>query len=211
MPGAPSLIELLELREPQTLRDLQARFPQAEDLFSTQRMLGQEEAMAMPAPTGGARPAPVQSRREAMLALVRASLDPVVAEMDRLSAQIRAAMRRAARIRFAGAIIAAAAGGLTGLLTLFVRNEAAQAVTAFAAMLGGVATMTADQFERAPSGLRIASTEEYGKLIEGRSALELIRLQLARDAVLPVPDEEMAAMLGRLDQYAVSLARLRMA
>jgi hypothetical protein len=78
-------------------------------------------------------------------------------------------------------------------------------------MLGGIAAATAEQLERAPSGVRIASAEEYGKVIEMRSNLEVMRTKLQRDKILPLDDEEIKNMLAEFDKYAAYLIRLRMA
>jgi hypothetical protein len=75
----------------------------------------------------------------------------------------------------------------------------------------GIAAVTAEQFERAPSGVRIASAEEYGKIIEMRANLEITRTKLQRDKILPLDDQDISNMLAELDKYAASLIRLKMA
>lgn len=86
-----------------------------------------------------------------------------------------------------------------------------QIFTAIIAMLGGIITAFADQFERAPSGVRIASTDEYGKLIEMRANIEIINLKLERDKIIQVQEQELRDMLTQIDQYAAAIVRLKMA
>ena len=47
-------------------------------------------------------------------------------------------------------------------------------ISALVAMAGGFAAIIAEYFERSPSGIKIASAEEYGKLVEIRSSIERI-------------------------------------
>jgi hypothetical protein len=58
------------------------------------------------------------------------------------------------------------------------------------------------------SGLRIAGTDEYAKLIGMIGEVELIKLKLGRDAVMPVPDDQLKAMLEKLDEYSLQVIRL---
>jgi len=120
-------------------------------------------------------------------------------------------MKKVARIRYVGSLIASISGGLAGILAIALSNALIQAITAFLAMLGGIAAATAEQFERAPSGVRIASAEEYGKIIEMRANLEVTRTKLERDKILPLDDQDIRNMLEELDKYAASLIRLKMA
>jgi hypothetical protein len=196
---APNLIEFLERSDPTSVRSLRDEFGSNERLFSTERQLG------------GSGPASLGGGRAAVVALIAKSLSALVRDMDSLASAIRTTMARVSKIRFSGSLMATIAGGLTGILALALSNEVVQAATAFAAMLGGVAAVTADQFERAPSGARIASTDAYEKIITARSDMELIRLKIERDKILPLSDEELSGMLDRLNQYAVDVQRLRMA
>jgi hypothetical protein len=38
--------------------------------------------------------------------------------------------------------------------------------------------------------------------------VELIKLKLGRDAVMPVPDDQLKAMLEKLDEYSLQVIRL---
>ena len=200
MEFAPSLIELLTVSAPADLQNLMIEYPDASDLFKTERMLGPEDGAPM-----------VRPNRKAMIALISKSIKTIALDADKIATSIRNTIRRVSQIRFSGAIIATIAGGLAGILALGFPSEIVQATTAFAAMLGGVATVTADQFELAPSGVRIASTDEYAKLVEMRAALELVRLRIQQDRIIPLSDEDLTAMLGKLNDYSMNVLRLKLA
>lgn len=203
MTVAPNLIDLLHASRPELLSSLRAAHPAEADVFSSERVLGEVDA--------GSAVALEPARRKAMLDLIGASSTAIAGEVDTLQTSIRTMLKRVGAIRFGGSLVASISGGLAGILTIAVSNAVIQAITAFLAMLGGIASITADQFERAPSGIRIATAEEYGKIIEMRAALEVIRLQLERDEVFRIEDKEMGAMVAQLDGYAASLIRLKAA
>ena len=194
---APSLIELLGHIDPEKLKALRAEHPENAKLFSTERDLGSGEM------TSG--------QRTAIMDLVGKGLPAVAKDLDDLSKAIRVTMQKAANIRFVGAIVATVAGGISGIIALSNSNGVVQAVSAFLAMFGGIATVTADQFERAPSGRRIASTDEYASLVEARADVELIRLKVSQGATNPIGDSEVAAMLDRLNGHAMTVLKLKMA
>ena len=102
-------------------------------------------------------------------------------------------------------------GGLAGILIIALDDNWIKAIVAFAGMLGGIAAVTADQFERAPSGIRIASADEYSRLIVMRSNMEVVRLKIERDAVVPNSDGDLQHMLNELDGYAKIIIRLKLA
>jgi hypothetical protein len=202
MSDAPRLIDLLGQEDPATLAALRGRYPSQSTLLTAERALGPEATA--PFALG-------IEKRTAVKDLILASGTSLITELDRLSVQIRDVMRRVGMIRFVGSLIATVSGGLAAILIVVLSNEAVQAIAAFLAMLGGIAAITADQFERAPSGIRIASAEEYAKVIEMRSNLEVVRVKLERDNVFPVSDDDMNSMLKEVDGYAGSIVRLKMA
>jgi hypothetical protein len=200
---APNLIDLLSREQPATLESLRARYPSEAQIFSSERLLGN---------TGpGGTPQFNATQRSATLDLISTSVSGRAADFDELANAIRETMKKVARIRYVGSLIASIAGGLAGILAIWLSNALIQAITAFLAMLGGIAAATAEQFERAPSGVRIASAEEYGKIIEMRANLEVTRTKLQRDKILPLDDQDIRNMLAELDKYAASLIRLKMA
>jgi hypothetical protein len=203
MSEAPNLVDLLNRKQPSELASLRARHPLQEKVFSSERFLGD---------TPSKSPDHFDAdQRSAILDLISTSVSACSADFDSVAKAIRETMKRVARIRYAGSLIASISGGLAGVLAIALSNALIQATTAFFAMLGGIAAATAEQFERAPSGVRIASAEEYGKVIEMRSNLEVMRTKLQRDKILPLDDEEIKNMLAEFDKYAAYLIRLRMA
>jgi hypothetical protein len=200
---APNLIDLLSRQDPNALSSLRDRYPAQTQLLSSERLLGREAA----ASSIHLDPA----KRVAVIELIMTSMTQMTGESDALSIAIRATMKRVSVIRYVGSLIASISGGVAGILIIVLSNDVIQAITAFMAMLGGMAAVTADQFERAPSGIRIASADEYGKLIEMRSNIEMIRLRISRDKVIPIQDEDIRDMLTQLDRYAASVIRLKMA
>jgi hypothetical protein len=200
---APNLIDLLSREQPAALASLRAHYPSEAKIFSSERLLGD---------TGpGNAPQFNATQRSAILDLISTSVSTCANDLDALANAIRETMKRVARIRYGGSLIASISGGLAGVLAIALSNALIQAITAFLAMLGGIAAATAEQFERAPSGVRIASVEEYGKLIEMRANIEIARTKLQRDKILPLDDQDLRNMLAELDKYAASLIRLKMA
>lgn len=150
---APNLIDLLSNDQPSALLALRSRHPAEASVFSSDRLLGEQEAVPKFDPT----------RRSAILDLISTSVTTCAADFDAMARSIRETMKKVSRIRYVGSLIASISGGLAGVLAIALTNALIQAITAFLAMMGGIAAATAEQFERAPSGVRIASAEEYGK------------------------------------------------
>ena len=102
-----------------------------------------------------------------------------------------------------GAITATSAGAVSAVFA-YAKSEQqlAAMVSALVAMSGGLSSILADHFERAPSGIKIASAEEYGKLVEMRSALERMGARIARDSLFEIDDEELHNMSKTIDAYA---------
>ena len=151
------------------------------------------------------------SQRDALLDTIRSSISPAALAADAIATKMRASVQRVSRIRFGGAVLATVSGGITGIMAPFSPAAMVQALTAFAAMLGGIAAITADQFELAPGGLKFASTEEYTKIIELRSGLELLRLKVAQDSVRPLDASALDAMLNSLNDYSIQIDRWKVA
>lgn len=205
--GYQNLISLLEETDGATVRNLREAHPQAADMFKTSRELGaasSEDDLKKASLTTGTR--------TALVKLVDVSTGRLRKEFEDLGDSIRRQMKIVSRVRFTGAVIAAVSGGLTAILQY--ASLSAQAVTtvgAIVSMFGGLTTLFADQFEKAPSGIRIASLEEYGKMTEMRGDVERMRMRLERDSLVPIPDDEIKAMVERLDGYALQIIRLKYA
>ena len=203
MSEAPNLVDLLSREQPIALESLRARYPSEAQIFSSERLLGDAEPGRVPQFNA--------TQRSAMLDLISTAVSRCAADFDALADSIRETMKKVARIRYVGSLIASISGGLAGILAIALSNALIQAITAFLAMLGGIAAATAEQFERAPSGIRIASAEEYSKIIEMRANLEIMLTKLQRDRILPLDDQDVRNMLAELDKYAACLIRLKMA
>jgi hypothetical protein len=198
---APNLIDLLNREQPSTLQSLRSRHPTQAEVFSSERLLGDATVISQ-----------IDSeRRSAILDLISTSVTTCAAGSEAVAQSIRETIKKVSRIRFVGSLIATISGGLAGVLAIALTSALIQAITAFLAMMGGIAAATAEQFERAPSGVRIASADEYGKIIEMRSTLEVMRIKLQRDKVMPLDDPELKAMLAELDKYAANVIRLKLA
>jgi hypothetical protein len=195
-----NLIGLLEHSAPKTLLALRGRYPDAGALLSSSRELGDAEAIT------------ISNRRAALIDLILAGASNVKADSERLAYSIHDRMKAISRMKFFGALVAVLSGGLGALLTtLGVASQWISTVGPLAGMLGGVVGLVADQFERSPSGVRIAALDEYGKLLDMIGEIDLIRNQIERDEVLPLPDEQLRSMLDQLDKFALTINRLRRA
>jgi len=84
-------------------------------------------------------------------------------------------------------------------------------ISALVAMAGGFAAIIAEYFERSPSGIKIASAEEYGKLVEIRSSIERISTRMARDSLFGLDDQELEAISKTIDEFAGEIVRLAFA
>ncbi len=192
-----NLIGLLESTAPTAISKLREQHPDAGVLLSSSRELGDAEAIGKP------------DQRSALIDLVRTGASNVKTNSDRLASAILDRMKAISRMKFFGALVASLSGGLGALLTsLSVADRLIVIVGAVAGMLGGAVGLVADQFERSPSGFRIAALDEYSKLLDTIGEVEMIRIQVERDGVLPLLDEELRAMLAKLDKCALQINRL---
>jgi hypothetical protein len=192
-----NLIGLLEHVAPDALVELRQHHPDERSLLSSSRELGETDSKISAA------------QRAALIDLVRTSVLKLKPGADALASTIRDRMKAISRMKFFGALVASVAGGFGAVLTsLGVGNQWIAPIGAGAGMLGGVVGLVADQFERSPSGFRIAALDEYSKLLDMIGELELIRIQVERDGVLPLPEQQLEAMLEKLDKYALQISRL---
>lgn len=194
-----NLIGLLEDVAPDALSALRKQYPAAaSSVLSSSRQLG--EAKSEPGPAD----------RSAFLDLVRASVVSLKSQADDLASKIRDRMEVISRMKFFGALVASVAGGLGAVLpSMHVGEGWVAPIGAATGMLGGVVGLVADQFERSPSGFRIAALDEYGKLLDMIGEVEVISIQVVRDSVLPLKGSELTAMLEKLDKCSLQIGRLR--
>jgi hypothetical protein len=204
--GYQNLVSLLEEMSSTGLQRLRDRYADAGGILSSSRELGElnDAASGSDAESNNVRPT--------LVGLVQVGVEDLKTVLEELGSRIRARMKFVSNLRFFGAIIAAVSGGLTALLPLWsVDQQGITATGALVSMLGGLIALFADQFERAPSGIRIASFDEYGKLIEMRGDVERMSMKLRRDGLISIPMNELNTMLERLDGYSSNIIRLRFA
>ena len=170
------------------LDSLRRDFPEEADLLTSSRELGSDTLER-------AKP----ERRKAIIKLLTASIKTERDQVEKLLYQIRSKMVLVARTKLFGAIISAASGALSAAFTYAGGGQQASAmISALVAMAGGFAAIIAEYFERSPSGIKIASAEEYGKLVEIRSSIERISRRMARDSLFGIDDQELETISKRL-------------
>jgi hypothetical protein len=192
-----NLIALLDASAPDVMQQWRLKHPGAKDVLSSARQLGEESGAAS------------NADRLALLDLVQASLAHVTESLGQVATKIRKRMKSVSRMKFLGSLVASVSGATAASLTYIELGDKMIALFgALVGMAGGALGLLADYFERSPSGLRIAGTDEYAKLIGMIGEVELIKLKLGRDAVMPVPDDQLKAMLEKLDEYSLQVIRL---
>lgn len=147
---------------------------------------------------------------DAELALLRAAIGPVRDDLTGLLQSVLVQMKRARSVRFLGGVLATLAGLVLAVSTAMGWGGTwDKVVSAGFATIGGLTALLADHFEQAPSGLRIASAEEHGKL--SQMLVELVRIErrVSRSEVYPLGGEEIKTTLDSLDQFAANIARLK--
>jgi hypothetical protein len=194
------MIDLLARENPAALASLRERYPTEAKVFSSERLLGHKE------PTPGLTAAQKVARTD----LISSYLTTGVSELDKLAIAVKSNMKMVSRIRLAGSIMASVSGAIAAILALFLNNASIQAATAILAAAGGISSATAEQWERAPSGVRISAAEEYGKIVEMRSKLENMRTKIQRDNIIPLTDQEVVSMVEESERYAGDILRLKM-
>lgn len=200
-----NLVAYLEQAAPQGIEALRRRYPSSPDLLSSAKTLGE-------APQPNANQQNVFGDRDAVVSLIIEGAQSMAPKIGEVAQALREKIRTVSYIKFSGAILATVAGGLSAIFGYFHVTEAAvAAVTALFGMVGGIAALFADQLERAPSGIRIASVDEYAKLIAMRADIERILAQVKRDRIVPIDSNSLGQFLTQIDQMAVDLVRLAMA
>lgn len=196
------ILLLIERRNESSLLALRQQHPEAKEYLETITSFGPGDA-ATPADAVSA------TSRELKLRVVQLAAEQGKASADELLVMILRRMRLVARIKLVGAAIAAVSGGVVAVLPLFnVRGESAAMVPGLFCMAGGLTALFADHFERAPSGVKIAGSEERTRLVEMRGNMELIGRRTERDRSIAVPEAELDSMIATLDEYAMTLLKL---
>lgn len=191
-PIAPDLVSLIERQDPASMASLRAAFPDQQEALSSARELGETE------------PASQLSvlQRAAHLDVLRLGIPVVISSLDSLSRDLRQRMERVSNVRFWGTALAAASGGIAGILALFAPQDIINAIMAFVAMLSAITALFADHFDRAPSGVRVKTTDEFSRTLERRGEIEAIRIKIERDGILRNKDDEIRTMIASMDETA---------
>lgn len=133
-------------------------------------------------------------------------------DIDAVLTVVLRKMKAVRRVQLFGASLATLSGLALAISSALEADVVWQKVVAAAfATIGGIVVVLSDYFEQAPSGIRIASAEEFGKL--SQIDAELIRLErrAKRHSVLPLAEEDVDEMIASLDEYAMHLNRFRVA
>ncbi|KLK93925.1 hypothetical protein AA309_05425 [Microvirga vignae] len=197
--GYQSLVTVLERWAPTEIAELRRRHVAAASLLSSSRELGEAQDAGSAAPVSG--------DGTVLLDLARASLAPLRARVDRLLEHVLRRMTLASRIRLFGAVAAAASGLVAALLVYTGSEKGTQLATACFSFVGGLVTVLADRVIQAPSGLPIASSDVYTKILAMRLDIERMALRLARAVPTPLSESDLADILNRLDEIALDLIR----
>jgi hypothetical protein len=197
-------VTLLKAIDPKVVDSLRMKYPRQEELFGTTRELGDDEST---------KPRPEEvTHRQAVMELLGASIRTERDQLEQLIFQIRQRMVLVARTRLFGAVVSTTSAALSAVFAYAGGGQQVAAmVSALIAMAGGLSAILADYFERAPSGVKIASAEEYGKLVEVRSSLERIMVRVARDNLFKLDDQEIETISKAVDEFAGEIIRLRFA
>lgn len=189
-PIAPDLVSLIEKHDPARMALIRAAYPDQQKALSSARELGDT------AQTG-----PLTERERLVhLDLLRSGIPTAISRIETLGRDLRRRMDLVSNIRFWGTVCAAVSGGLGTILALVMRQDYVNAATALMAMISALAALFADHFDRAPSGVRVKTTEEFNRILEYRGEIEAIRIKIERDDILPSKDDDIRAMLKNMDE-----------
>lgn len=201
---AADLVAYLERSSPESIAALRNRFPENKQLLSSAKSLGTESAVA--------RSENTEQDQTAFVDLLKSSTVKLEADTDELIAAIKTRMTLVHRTKLIGGLIAATSGALTAFLaSASAPDQTTALATALVATVGGLLTVVADYFERSPSGIRIASAEEYGKLLDARSSLARISRQISQTVVAPLSLDDLHEKLAETNTVAEHILRLKFA
>jgi hypothetical protein len=199
----PSLMTFLEGRDPTTAKGLRNRHGDVGELFTTTRELGE---------TATAPDVIDPKRRAALIDLLVSTISKMKLALLDLAAFVRRKMRLVTRVKFAGAVIATVSGGLGAVFSYMEFGDKTTAmIISVLSLCGGLAAIFSDELQKAPSGIKIGSVEEYTKIVEMLKEVELIERRIERDPVFSIPDGELHNLLTKLDRFALEITRLSLA
>ena len=196
---AEELTKLIERTEPSVLEHLRAAHPVRRDIFggAIDRSIDAESAKKDD-----------EKLRAARLDLLTKGLSPLRQELESILDIIRNKMKRVQRTKLIGAIIASLSGIALALAVQFGFEGWKEVVTAAFATIGGLTVILTDYFQAAPSGHRIASAEEYGKLTQVSSEVQKLETRVEQASLFPLGDEDIKMMIESMNDYAVDINHL---
>ncbi|MGO1002004.1 hypothetical protein [Lysobacter sp. CA196] len=194
------VVSYLKRVSPERVDALKKAFPDADALFSTDLVLGEDDAVPNP--------------RAARLALIGEAAARLQPDIEGLIQALRHRSRRIARLRLAGGLVAAVAGAVGAVMALMagqlgLPKEGVAVVGSTVAMIGGLLTVFANHFERSENGVKYSAVELLPKLVEARASLARASLSVERDPVFPLGDVEIDSTLKLLDESAIEVVRLK--
>ncbi len=194
-----SLVKLIRRSEPRELEKLQDAHPNAADLLSTP----QTRRVAAQAPTP-------EDLTAARLDLLLKGIGPLRKELDEIKRYVTDKMKTVQRIKFVGAIFATLAGLIMAITAALTMHEAWEKVVSAAfATIGGLVVIFSDHVQSAPSGRRLASVEEFGKLNQIAGELYRLEARAERHHAFPLTDDDLKQMISEMDSYAAHINQLQ--
>jgi hypothetical protein len=208
-------VTMLKRVDPAFLDSLLQEFPGQSDLIKSSRQLGPVPPAELKLPEDIAAAASAsarEERRKAIIKFLTASLGSERDQVEELLYKLRGQMVLVARTKLFGAIISAGSGALSAVFSYADGGQSLVAmVSALVAMAGGLSAIFADYFDRSPSGIKIDSAEEYGKLVEIRRSIGRIASRVARDSFFEIDEQELETISNTVDEFAGEIVRLKFA
>ncbi|CAG9932958.1 hypothetical protein [Candidatus Nitrotoga arctica] len=187
------------------LQGLKASYPGNESRFSVYKHFGAEE-------TAPVSLAATPSSSGVELAHAKAGDKANREQLDKLLAYARKKMNLAFWIKQGGAIGAVLTSAITAYLAWTEEGKSNSTfLTALAAVAGSLVATLSELVIKSPSGVSIASPNEFAKLVALRMDAERIKLSLARMSVGSVNEVELNIMLHDQDEIALQVMRYSIA
>lgn len=195
------LNRLINFYQPGSLASLKTKFPAEPQRFALERDMG-----------NGAPGDSDPGERNAKLAQAKIGEESVRGQLDTLIAAVRHKMRVSFWLRQGGSIGAVFASLVTAYLVWGGKpaTNTTLATAAFAAF-GSLTTTLADTVVKSPSGVALASPEEFAKMINARVEVERSRQLLASAAMAGLNDAELDRILVDLNEMALQVMRYTLA
>lgn len=191
------LNRLLSFAAPRSFERIKSDYPEDPEFFSILRKMGDNGI------TG-----PTPKKPELKLDLLRTGEETSRLQIDSLIAVVRKKMRFSFYIRHFGTFATVVASAVIAYLALRGQPKAKITfITALVAALSSLAANFADIIVKSPSGIDLASPDEYAKLISARLEVERIRQTLARLSIGASSTTDLDTLLDALDELSREILR----